>query len=147
MATKTFEISQQIGASPQEVIDYVADPRNRPAYFPHLKSIKDVQGDPKSAGTSWKWTFSALGLDFEGRGRCLMHEPGKLYSFTTEGGIKSTFTYEATPADKGTNLKVRLEYDVPERAISVLPTEEVVIKMRQTEAEKVLQNLKTILEK
>ena len=146
MSTKTFEISQQIDAPPEKVIAYVADPHNRPAFFPHLKSISDVQGDPKSAGASWKWTFSALGLDFEGRGRCLKHEPGKLYSFTTEGGIKSTFTYEATPAGKGTNLKVRLEYEVPERAISVLPVEEIAIKMRQTEAEKALQNLKTILE-
>jgi carbon monoxide dehydrogenase subunit G len=146
MSTKTFEIRQQIDASPQEVIDYVSDPRNRPAYFPHLKAISDVQGDPKSAGASWKWTFSAMGLDFEGRGRCLKHEPGKLYSFTTQGGIKSTFTYEATAAGQGTNLTVRLEYEVPERAISVLPVEDIAMKMRQSEAEKVLQNLKTILE-
>jgi carbon monoxide dehydrogenase subunit G len=147
LSTKTFEIEQQIAAEPKEVIEYVADPRNRPAFFPHLKSITDIQGAPTAEGTSWKWTFTFLGLSFEGRGRCLKHDPGKLYSFTTEGGIKSTFTYEAQPANLGTNLKVKLEYEVPEKAISVLPVEDVAIKMRQAEAEKALTNLKTILEK
>jgi carbon monoxide dehydrogenase subunit G len=147
MSTKTFEINQQIEAPPQEVLEYVADPRNRPAYFPHLKSISDLEGEPTAVGTSWKWTFSYLGLSFEGRGRCLKHDKGKVYAFTTEGGIKSTFTYEAQPAGQGTNLLVKLEYEVPERAISVLPVEDIAIKMRQTEAEKALQNLKTILEK
>jgi carbon monoxide dehydrogenase subunit G len=146
LATKTFDIQQEIAADPKEVIEYIADPRNRPAYFPHLKSITDIQGEPTAVGTSWKWTFSFLGLDFEGNGRCLKHEPGELYSFTTEGGIKSTFTYEAQPKGSGTNLLVKLEYEVPERAISVLPVEDVAIKMRQTEAEKALKNLKTILE-
>ncbi len=146
MTTKTFEISQQIEAPPREVIDYIADPSNRPAYFSNVKSISDVQGDPTSVGTSWKWTFSALGLDFEGRGRCVKHEPGKAYSFTTEGGIKSTFLFEAAPVGTGTNLCVRLEYEIPERAVSVLPVDDIALKMRQAEAEKMLQNLKTILE-
>lgn len=146
MSMNTFEFSQQIEATPQAVIDYIADPRNRPAYFSSVKSISDVNGDPQSVGASWKWTFSALGLDFEGQGRCVRHEPGKAYSFTTEGGIKSTFLFEAAPAGQGTNLRVRLDYEAPERAVSVLPVEEIALKMRQAEAEKMLQNLKTILE-
>ena len=108
-----------------DVIDYVADPKNRLAYFSNVKSISDIKGEPKSVGQSWKWTFSALGLDFEGRGRCVNYEPGKVYSFTTEGGIKSTFTFEAAAAGQGTNLLVKLEYEVPERAISVLPIDEI----------------------
>ena len=146
MTTKTFEISQQIEAPPREVIDYIADPRNRPAYFTNVRSISDVKGDPRAVGTSWKWTFSTLGLDFEGQGRCVRHEPGKVYSFTTEGGIQSTFLFEAAPVGKGTNLCVRLEYEIPERAVSVLAVEEFALKLRQTEAEKMLRNLKTILE-
>ena len=147
MSTKTFEIRQQIEAPPAEVLEYIADPRNRPAYFPHLKSITDIKGEPTAVGTSWKWTFTYLGLNFEGNGRCLKHDKGKVYSFTTEGGIKSTFTYEAVAAGNGTDLLVKLEYEVPERAISVLPVDDIAIKLRQTEAEKALQNLKTILEK
>jgi hypothetical protein len=87
------------------VIAYVADPRNRPLFFPSLKSISDVQGEP----LPWarlKWTFVALGMQFSGRGRCLKHEPGKLYSFQTDGGIQSTFAYRAEPESGGTKLTV-----------------------------------------
>ena len=86
MADETFELTAQIANTPEAVIDYVSQVRNRPLFFPSLKSISDVKGDPKSVGTSWKWTFATLGMEFQGTGRCLQHVPGKLYSFSTEGG-------------------------------------------------------------
>ena len=101
------------------------NPRNRPAYFTLLKSISDVKGDPRAVGATWKWTFRILGVDLEGTGRCLKHEPGKLYSFKTEGGIESTFTYKAEPSGKGTKLIIELEYTVPEKHKSILPIDSV----------------------
>jgi carbon monoxide dehydrogenase subunit G len=143
--TSTFEISGHIDNTPEDVIAYVADPRNRPLFFPSLKSISDVQGEPTAVGTTWKWTFVALGMQFSGRGRCLKHEPGKLYSFQTDGGIQSTFTYRAEPESGGTKLTVNLEYQVPESAKPKLPTGDRAQKMREEEAHHVLQNLQLIL--
>jgi carbon monoxide dehydrogenase subunit G len=146
MATKKFATSAQIENTPQAVIDYVADPRNRPAYFTLLKSISDVKGDPRAVGATWKWTFGILGVDLEGTGRCLKHEPGKLYSFKTEGGIESTFTYKAEPSGKGTKLIIELEYTVPEKHKSILPIDSVAESMKKAEAERAVKNLKTILD-
>jgi carbon monoxide dehydrogenase subunit G len=146
MSAKTFEISEIIAATPATVIAYVADVRNRPLYFPLLKSITNIKGDPSAVGTSWTWTFGALGIELQGQGRCLKHEPGKLYSFSTDGGIASTCTYIAVPEGKGTRLTISLEYEVPEKAKSIIPKEEIAAKMQQTEAERVIHNLKTILE-
>jgi carbon monoxide dehydrogenase subunit G len=147
METKKFEISALIANTPEAVIDYVADPRNRPLYFPSLKSITDVKGDPRAVGTSWKWTFATLGMEFQGTGRCLKYEPGKLYSFRTEGGIDSTFTYEARPEGQGTRLTIRLEHGIPEAAKPRLPAESVGEAMKKAEAERVIQNLKAILDR
>ena len=146
MASK-FETSGHIDNTPEAVIAYVADPRNRPLFFPSLKSITDVQGEPTAVGTTWKWTFVALGMQFSGRGRCLKHEPGKLYSFQTDGGIQSTFTYRAEPDKGGAKLTVSLEYQVPENAKPKLPTGDRGQKMREEEARHVLENLQLILQK
>jgi len=146
MASETFETTAQIANTPEAVIDYVSQVRNRPLFFPSLKSISDVKGDPKSVGTSWKWTFATLGMEFQGTGRCLQHVPGKLYSFSTEGGIESAFTYQAAPQDGGTLLTIRLEYSVPESARPRLPAESVGKAMMKAEAERVVQNLKSILD-
>ena len=147
MATKRFETSARIENTPQAVMDYVADPRNRPLFFPSLKSISDLQGAPCAVGTTWKWTFATLGMEFQGTGRCVAHEMGKLYSFTTEGGIDSTFTYTADPEGTGTLLKIRLEYSVPEAVRPRLPSESIGESMMKSEAELVIQNLKNILDR
>jgi carbon monoxide dehydrogenase subunit G len=142
----TYQTSGFINNKPEAVISYVADPKNRPLFFPSLKTISDIQGEPTAEGTSWTWTFAALGMEFQGKGRCTKHDPGKLYSFKTEGGIESTFTYRAEPEGDGTRLTISLEYEVPESAKSKLPAEDRAKKMREAEAERVLENLQTILD-
>jgi len=146
MAT-TFETSGHIDNTPEAVIAYVADPRNRPLFFPSLKAITDIQGEPSAVGTSWKWTFVALGMEFRGRGRCLSHEPGRLYSFQTDGGIRSTFTYRAHAESGGTKLTVSLEYEVPENAKAKLPAGDRGQKLREEEARRALENLQLILQR
>jgi carbon monoxide dehydrogenase subunit G len=146
MSVRTYSTSGHIANTPEAVIAYVADPRHRPLFFPSLKSVSDVKGDPTAVGTTWKWTFSALAVDFQGTGRCTQHQPGKLYAFKTEGGIESTFTYRAEPDGKGTKLTIDLEYKVPDHMLSKLPATAVADAMKKSEAERVMQNLKHILD-
>lgn len=143
---RAIEALAHIENTPEAVIGYVADVRHRPLFLPLLKSVSDIQGDPAAAGTTWKWIWLALGLEWEGVGRCLQVEPGRLYSFQTEGGIQSTWTYRAEPEGKGTKLSVRVEYEVPPKAVPLMPTEAVLANRRQTETEQAIKNLKEILD-
>ena len=145
MTDRSIEVSGHIDNTPEAVIDYIADPSNRPMFLKQLKSVSDVQKDPATGLSTWKWTFGVLGLEFEGTGRTTDYQPGKLYRFETEGGIDSTWTYEAAPDGDGTRLSVRVDYEVPERAIPFLPTDAIAAGMRKSEAEKTIENLKTIL--
>jgi carbon monoxide dehydrogenase subunit G len=145
MSTRTYSTSGHIDNTPEAVIAYVADPRKRPLFFPSLKSVSDIKGEPTAVGTTWKWTFSALGFDFQGAGRCTQHEPGKVYAFKTEGGIDSTFTYRAEADGKGTRLTIDLQYTVPDHMLTKLPATAVADAMKKAEAERVMQNLQHIL--
>jgi hypothetical protein len=144
----SIEVTASIDNTPEAVLSYVADVRNRPYYLPSLKTVTEVKDAPNhGAGTTWKWSWLSLGMEFIGTGECLKYEPGKLYQFRTTGGISSTWTYTATPAGSGTNLHVKVEFEVPESARSRLPLPAVAEKLKKVEAERVVQNLKAILDR
>src|SRR4051812_47606205 len=97
--SNSIEVTATIDNTPEAVLAYVADVRNRPYYLPSLKTVTDVKAAPDNgAGTTWKWTWMTLGMEFTGTGECLKYEPGKTYSFRTAGGLSSVWTYTATPA-------------------------------------------------
>lgn len=146
MSARKIEAVVQINNTPEAVIDYISDVRNRSLFLPSLKSVENVQEDPSGVGTSWTWKWVALGMEFEGTARCTECQAGKCYSFESQGGINSNWTYTAESNDGGTELRVEVEYEVPERAVSILPTEDVLERLRHSEIEHASQNLKTILD-
>jgi carbon monoxide dehydrogenase subunit G len=143
-----IETRATIDNTPEAVLSYIADVRNRPYYLPSLKTVSDLQivGD-HGAGTKWKWTWLSLGMEFTGTAECLKYEPGKVYSFRTQGGISSTWTYTVTPSGSGTDLHIQVEFEVPENARSRLPAAPVADNLKKVEAERVVQNLKAILDR
>lgn len=144
----SIEATATIDNTPDAVLSYVADVRNRPYYLPSLKTVTDIKdaGD-FGAGTTWKWTWLSLGMEFTGTGECLKYEPGKLYTFRTTGGISSTWTYTAAPEASGTNLHIKVEFEVPQSAVARLPIAAVAEGLKRAETERVVQNLKAILDR
>jgi carbon monoxide dehydrogenase subunit G len=147
MASPSVDVTAKIENTPEAVMSYIANLRNRPLYLPSLKSISDIKEAPGGTGTTWKWTWVWLGMEFQGTGKCLKYEPARRYSFKTEGGIEATWTYTAEPDGQGTKLTIHVDYNVPERAKSKLPPENVGEAMNKTEAGQVIQNLKIILDR
>lgn len=147
MTTRNFEVSIRIENTAEAVIGYIADVRNRPLYLASLKSVSDIKGDPSAVGTTWKWTWVALGMEFEGIGRCLEHDPGRYYSFKTEGGIASKWSYRAEPEAEGTKLTLQVEYEIPDKVLPRLRSDSMAEAMRKSEADRVTQNLKVILDR
>jgi carbon monoxide dehydrogenase subunit G len=147
MSAYNIEVSTSINNKPEAVMSYIADVRNRPLYLAPLKTVTDIKGDPAGVGTTWKWVWVSLGMEFQGTAKCLKSEPGKVYSFKTEGGLSSTWTYTAQPEGEGTKLTIRVDYDVPESARSRLPAASVTDSIKKAETERVVQNLKVILDK
>jgi uncharacterized membrane protein len=137
--------SAVVSANPDQIMNYIADVKNHPAFIGPLKSIANVNGDSKKAGTSWDWTFVMAGVEFSGRAETVSYEPGKKFSYKTTTGIQSTFTYTAEPQGKGVKVTVDVTYDVPSSLLSKMQTG-VVEKLNDAEGVRAVENLKAILD-
>lgn len=139
--------SVTIANDPARIIDYIADVGNHPAFLGPLKSVTNLEGDPKRPGTSWDWTFVMAGVEFTGRAETVAYEAGKRYSFKTTSGITSTFTYscDAGGGKGAVKLSIDVTYDVPKTLVARMQTS-VVEKLNDAEGARAVENLKAILD-
>ncbi len=143
--SNTIQANVYIKNTPEKVINFISDIRNRAKYQQSLKSVTDIQGEAGQIGSTWKWKWELMGSDFEGLGRCVEYEQGQRYSFVTEGQIDSKFSYEAQAENDGTNLTVTVHFDVPESLLEQAAIEHLIGAAQQRGNEAV-QKLKAILE-
>ena len=128
-----------------QIMNYIADVKNHPAFIGPLKSIANVNGDPKKPGTSWDWTFVMGGVEFSGRAETVSFDGGKKVSYKTTTGLQSTFTYSAEPQGNGVKVTVDVTYDVPNTLLSKMQAG-VVEKLNEAEGSRAVENLKAILD-
>ena len=139
------EKSVVISSQPEKVVDYIADVRNHPAFIGPLKSVANLEGDPREPGTSWDWTFIMAGVEFSGRASTVAYVPGRRFSYQTTSGIESTFDYRVEPSDGASRLTVEVEYEVPRTLLQKLQAA-VVEKLNNAEGQRAVENLKVILD-
>ena len=110
--------SAVINGKADQIMNYIADVKNHPAFIGPLKSVANINGDSKTPGTSWDWTFVMAGVEFSGRAETVSYEGGKKFSFKTTTGVQSTFTYSAEPQGNGVKVTVDVTYDVPQSLVA-----------------------------
>jgi len=137
--------SAVINNTADQIMNYIADVKNHPAFIGPLKSIANLNGDSKKAGTSWDWTFVMGGVEFSGRAETVRFESGKTFSYRTTTGIQSTFTYSAEPQGNDVKVTVDVTYDVPQTLLSKMQAS-VVEKLNEAEGSRAVENLKAILD-
>ena len=129
----------------EQIMNYIADVKNHPAFIGPLKSVANVNGDPKQAGTAWDWTFVMAGVEFTGRAETVSYENGRKFSYRTTTGVESTFTYSAEPQANGVKVTVDVTYEVPQALLSRMQSA-VVEKLNDAEGSRAVENLKAILD-
>ena len=137
--------SAVINNKPDQIMNYIADVKNHPAFIGPLKSVANVNGDPKKAGTSWDWTFVMAGVEFTGRAETVSYESERKFSYKTTTGVLSTFTYSAEPQGNGVKVTVDVTYEVPQALLSRMQAA-VVEKLNDAEGARAVENLKAILD-
>jgi uncharacterized membrane protein len=137
--------SAVINGNADQIMNYIADVKNHPAFIGPLKSVANLQGDPRKPGTSWDWTFVMAGVEFSGRAETVSYEPGKKFSYRTTTGIQSTFTYSADAQGAGVKVTVDVTYEVPPTLMSKMQAA-VVEKLNDAEGVRAVENLKAILD-
>jgi uncharacterized membrane protein len=137
--------SALINGNADQIMNYIADVKNHPAFIGPLKSVANIDGDPKKPGTSWDWTFVMGGVEFSGRAETVRFESAKVFSYKTTTGVQSTFTYSAEPQGGGVKVSVDVTYEVPQTLLSRMQTS-VVEKLNDAEGSRAVENLKAILD-
>ena len=137
--------SAVINNKADQIMNYIADVRNHPAFIGPLKSVANLNGDPKQAGTSWDWTFVMAGVEFTGRAETVGYESGRKFTYKTTTGVQSTFTYSAEPQGNGVEVTVDVTYEVPQALLSRMQAA-VVEKLNDAEGSRAVENLKAILD-
>jgi uncharacterized membrane protein len=104
------EESIVIPAPPEEVFDYIDDPRNLPTYDSTILHA-EIEGDgPVQVGSRFKGTSKILGRTFDWVVEVTENErPKKQAIRSVEGKIEFCGTYTLTPEGEGTRLDYRLE--------------------------------------
>jgi uncharacterized membrane protein len=134
-----------VTAPPDVVMEYIADVRNHPAFIGPLKSVDDVEGDPRQPGTSWTWKFVMGGVELVGDAETLSYEPARAFSYRTTSGALSTFVYRATPDGDGTRISLEVDYDLPQTVLRRMERA-VLEKLNDSDAQRAVENLKAILD-
>lgn len=134
-----------VNRPPAEVIEYIADVDNHPAFIGPLKSVADLKGDPRKPGSSWTWSFILAGVELSGAAETVQYEPASIFSFRTTSGVRSTFVYRVKPADGGTRLNLDVEYDLPENILGRVERP-VLERLNDADGQRAVENLKAILD-
>lgn len=142
----TIRKTIEVDVDAKETIDYIADVRNHPAFIPPLKSIDNVEEDPRLHETDWDWTFVMAGVELHGQSETVNYEEGREFSYKTRGDIESQFTYALEEGGGQQVLSIEISYDIPEGVIAQAANQALIKKVNQDSAEQAVENLKVILE-
>ena len=122
MINRSVDAETQINCSPEKVISFIGDVRNREQYVPALKEITLTEGGDDPSAQKWNWKFDIMGLALEGTAHCTNYEAGHSYEFATQGGAESSWRYNAEAAGDGTKLSLHVDYSLPDEVLSHLPS-------------------------
>jgi len=137
--------SVTVNRSPAEVIEYIADVSNHPAFIGPLKSVSELKGDPRTPGTSWTWVFVMAGVEISGFAETLAYEPGRLYRYRTTSGALSTFEYSAASEGDATKVTINVDYEIPDTLLGKVQGP-VVERLNDLDGQRAVDNLKVILD-
>jgi uncharacterized membrane protein len=135
-----------VGVDPGEVMEYISDVGNHPAFITALKTVSNIQGDREEPSHQWNWVFSMAGVDMTGGAETTRYEAGKVFAYKTTGDIAAEFTYAAAPADGGTDLTIEVDYEVPDNALAAIADRTIIERLNDNIAAAAAENLKVILE-
>ena len=137
--------SVDVKCSPESLMEYIVDVTNHPAFIGPLKSVSNVRGDVRKAGTSWDWVYNIAGVELSGKAETVRFVPAKEFVYKTTTGAKSTFTYRADAAGSKTKLSLNVDYEIPTGALGKMKAS-MFEKLNEAESKRVVENLRALLE-
>jgi carbon monoxide dehydrogenase subunit G len=147
-----------IGAPPEAVFAFLAQPERLPEWTPGVISVRRTSPGPVGVGATTETQMEAFGVRQTLLGRCTAFEPARRMVVLNEtasgikvgsvtiGKVQLTSTSDLAPEGAGTRVRASLEYTLSAGFLTGLAEQMVGPKM-QEDLEQSLQNLKRLLER
>jgi uncharacterized membrane protein len=129
-----------------KVFGYVTDPENWTKYVTSLVEAKNISSPKVEKGTTFNWTYRMMGMNFHGRGHVTENTKNKKFGLKMEGSFPITESYTFLPTEKGTELSIEVQYEMPGKIMSVVANKGLMEKINKKEADNVLSKIKLLCE-
>ncbi len=135
-----------INCAVEKVYAFVTDPGNWTKYVTSLVDVRDISSNDVAPGTTFKWTYRMLGINFHGKGQITENVRNKRFCMRLEGNFPIQETYIFSKSENGTELSVQIEYEVPGKIMTVVANKGIIERLNKKEAENVLGKIKILCE-
>lgn len=144
MPTVTKKIT--INAPVAKVFEFVTNAENWTRYVTSLVDVRELSSPTIEPGTTFRWTYRMLGMNFHGIGRVTENVKNKKFGLKMEGSFPILETYTFTKTEGGTELNAEIQYEMPGKIMSVISNKGLMEKMNKKETENVLAKIKMFCE-
>ena len=142
----TIAKSTVIGAPAERVFAILTDPDRLPQYAPGVGRVEDVRRSPDGILSSGRIIYSVMGIDFPMTVTIAEHAPPRRLVVRMAGGIDGTQTWTLEPQGDATRLGNRVEYEVRGGLLGKAINTLLVERMNEKNIERMLENLKLLVE-
>lgn len=132
-----------INVPPVKILESLEDIEHAPEWISSLQKAWDIEG--KGKGCKYKWTFKMGGVNVDGNTEITESNLNR-FTMSTQGGIPSTWVWDMSPIEGGTELKLSIDYNVPGSIFGALANALIIEKENDKELRSALVNLKSRLE-
>ncbi len=141
--TKSVTIKAPVG----KVFSVVVNPENWTRYVTSLVEIKNLSSAAPERGMTFGWTYKMMGLKFSGKGTVTEFAKDKKFGLSLRSRVQINEDYEFNKIDaESTELKVRIEYEMPNEILKAFADSKLVEKLNAVEAKAVLDKVKALCE-
>lgn len=135
-----------INAPVAKVFGFVTNPENWTKYVTSLIEVKNISSPEVEKGTTFNWTYRMMGMNLHGRGHVTENIKNKKFGLKMEGSFPITESYSFSPEEKGTELVIDVQYEMPGKIMSVVANKGLMEKINRKEADNVLSKIKLLCE-
>lgn len=135
-----------INAPVAKVFEFVTKPENWTRYVTSLVDVRELSSPHIESGTTFRWTYRMLGMNFHGVGKIIDNVKNKRFGLKMEGSFPILENYTFTKIEGGTELNTEIQYEMPGKIMSVVAKKGLMEKVNKKEAENILAKIKLFCE-
>lgn len=138
--------SAVINAPLERVFKALDDPNALPTIVPAVTHVSDVALSAKRIGDTFRVTYGLMGMHFDLNFTTVEHEHPRKIVREFEGGMSGKMSYTLEPEANATKVTFDVDYEMSGGVLGRAVNKLLVERMNEKNAERMLENLKMMME-